>query len=63
LSDLAGPIRSIKTPASIAIRINEVSNPPPRKGDSTEGAKQGDIKYSQHNSLRQQNLKAGAPES
>jgi len=34
---LGGPNRSIKTPVSIAIRIIEVHNPPPRKGDSTRG--------------------------
>jgi len=37
LSDLGGPNRSIKTQASIAIRVTEVCNPPPRKGDSTQG--------------------------
>jgi len=35
---LGGPNRSIKTPASIAIRVTEVRNPPPRKGDSTRGS-------------------------
>jgi len=28
LSGLGGPTRSIKTPTSIAIRVNEVHNPP-----------------------------------
>jgi len=37
LSGLRGPNRSIKTPASIAIWITEVHNPPIRKGDSTRG--------------------------
>jgi len=31
LSDLVGPTSSIKTPAIIAIRSNEVRNPPPQK--------------------------------
>jgi len=35
MSDLGGPIRSIKTPVSIAIRVTEVCNPPKWKGDST----------------------------
>jgi len=34
---LGGPIRSIQTPASIAIRVIEVHNPPPQKGDSIPG--------------------------
>jgi len=37
LSGLGDPNRSIKTPASIAIGVTEVRNPPPRKGDSTRG--------------------------
>jgi len=34
---LGDPTRSIKTPASIAIRVNDVRNPPPRKVDGTQG--------------------------
>jgi len=37
LSGLGDPNRSKKTPDSIAIRVIEVRNPPPRKGDSTRG--------------------------
>jgi len=34
---LGGPNKSIETLASIATRVIEVCNPPPRKGDSTRG--------------------------
>jgi len=35
LSHLGGPIRSIQTPVSINIQVNEVRNLPPLKGDRT----------------------------
>jgi len=37
LTDFGGRIRSITTPASIAIWVNEISIHPPRKGDGALG--------------------------